>query len=177
MAFQTLILETDQTADSFRSVCDLKPLKLTALNNFVNFCSGVTGGLYSAKFTFYTGAVKATGTIVSAAGGAANDETMTLLGQTITAKTSGAVLASGEFNISATAATQAASIAAMINAVVAFSGIISAAVTSGGTVTVTSEVPGVIGNGLFMVDVNLANTTVTSFAAGSNGTAYVINQL
>lgn len=176
-SFQTIILESDQTAASFRSVCDLAPLKLPALNNFGDYIGGVCGGQYSAKLTFYTGAVKATGTIVSSAGGAANNETATILGLTVTAKTSGAVLANREFNISATAATQAASIAAMINAVVEWAGIITAKVTSGGTVTVTAVVPGVIGNGLYMVDVNLANTAITSFAGGSNGTSYIIDQL
>jgi len=158
-------------------VCDLSPLGLPAVNNFANFVVGVAGSQYPAKLTFYTGAVKASGVIVSSAGGAANNETCTILGVTFTAKTSGAVSGDAEFNISATAATQAANIAAALNAYEDFAGIITAAVTSGGTVTVTAVVPGVIGNGLFMVDVNLANTTITRFASGSNGTAYTISRL
>ena len=174
-SFQQLTIEYSQSAASFRSVCDLAPLGLPAIENFANFVNGVAGSMYPSKFTFYTGAVKATGTIVSSAGGAANGETCTILGVTFTAVTSGATGA--QFNISATAATQAANIASAINAYSAFSGIITAAVTSGGTVTVTAVVPGVIGNGLFMADVNLANTAITTFANGSNGTAYTIDRL
>ncbi len=178
MSFQTVVIETLQTADCFKSDCDLSPLALPALNNLSNFISGVIGGQYPSKVSVNVGAVKATGTIVVSAGGSANNETATILGETVTAKTSGAVLADGEFNISATAATQAASIAAMINAMPEFVGIISAEVTSGGTVTVTASVPGVIGNGLKMADVDLANTVITSFANGSDGTSYaVINQI
>lgn len=173
MSFQTIIIETEQSADSFKSNCNLAPLGLDAVNNLAEYIVGVAGGQYPSSIVANVGAVKATGTIVST-GTAANNETATILGETVTAKTSGAVLADGEFNISATPATQAASIAAMINAMPEFVGIISAAVTSGGTVTVTASVPGVIGNGLKMADVNLANVAITSFANGSDGTSYAV---
>lgn len=177
MSFQVIVVETEQSADSFKSDCNLAPLGLDAVNSLQNFFGGVAGGQYPSTINVNVGAVKATGTIVST-GTAANNETATILGQTVTAKTSGAVLADGEFNISATPATQAASIAAMINAMPEFTGIITAEVTSGGTVTVTASTPGVIGNGLYMVDVNLANVAITTFSGGSNGTSYaVIDQI
>jgi hypothetical protein len=177
MSFQTIIIETEQSADSFKSNCNLSMLGLDAVNNLAEYVVGVAGGQYPSSISVNVGAVKASGTIVST-GTAANNETATILGETVTAKTSGAVLADGEFNISATPATQAASIAAMINAMPEFVGIITAEVTSGGTVTVTASVPGVIGNGLKMADVNLANVAITSFANGSNGTSYaVIDQI
>jgi hypothetical protein len=177
MSFQTIIIETEQSADSFKSNCNLSMLGLDAVNNLAEYVVGVAGGQYPSSISVNVGAVKASGTIVST-GTAANNETATILGETVTAKTSGAVLADGEFNISATPATQAASIAAMINAMPEFVGIITAEVTSGGTVTVTASVPGVIGNGLKMADVNLANVAITSFANGSDGTSYaVIDQI
>ncbi len=176
-SFNLIQIESDQSADSFKSNCNLSMLGLDALSNLSAYVAGIAGGQYPAQVTAKVGAVKASGTIVST-GSAANNETATILGETVTAKTSGAVLADGEFNISATPATQAASIAAMINAMPEFVGIITAAVTSGGTVTVTASVPGVIGNGLKMADVNLANVAITSFANGSDGTSYsIIDQI
>lgn len=177
-SFNLIQIESDQSADSFKSNCNLSMLGLDAVTNLATYVNGIAGGQYPAQLTAKVGAVKATGTIVSSAGGSANNETATILGETVTAKTSGAVLADGEFNISATAATQAASIAAMINAMPEFVGIITAEVTSGGTVTVTASTPGVIGNGLKMADVNLANVAITSFANGSDGTSYsIIDQI
>lgn len=174
MSFQTIIIETEQSADSFKSNCNLAPLGLDAVNNLAEYIVGVAGGQYPSSIVANVGAVKATGTIVTSAGGSANNETMVLCGVTLTAKTAGAVPADGEFDISATAATQAANIAATINVMEEFTGILSAEVTSGGTVTVTASIPGVIGNGLFMEDVDLANVVVTTFSGGSNGTSYAV---
>lgn len=171
-SFQTIILESDQTAASFRSVCDLAPLKLPALNNFGDYIGGVCGGQYSAKLTFYTGAVKAYGLLTST-GSASNNETCVICGVTFTAKTSGAT--GNEFNISGTVATQAANIAAAINASSNLSGIVTAT-SSLGVVTITAVVPGVMGNGLGLSE-SLTNVSATAFANGSNGTSYIIDQL
>jgi hypothetical protein len=172
MSLVTIILDSDQPADAFRSQCNLAPLKIPALNNFLNYIAGVTGGQYNASLTFYTGSVQASGTITVAAGGSANNQTMTICGVTFTAKTSGAT--GNQFNISATAATQAANMVAAINASANLSGIVVAS-RVGAVVTLTAVVPGVIGNGLVMANVDLANVTVVSFVSGSNGTTFVIN--
>ena len=176
MSFQTLIIETEQSADSFKSNCNLAPLGLDAVSNLAGYIVGVAGGQYPSSIVANVGAVKASGTITST-GSAANAETMTICGETLTAKTSGAVAADGEFNISATVATQATNIAAAINAIVALSGIVSAT-SALGVVTVTANTPGKMGNGLIMADVDLANVAVSSFANGSEGTTYaVIDQI
>lgn len=126
------------------------------------------GNFYFSTVTEQVGAVQATATITST-GSAVNNETMSVANQTLTAKTSGAVPASGQFNISGTVATQATSIALAINSVVALQGIITAT-SSSGVVTVTAVHPGVSGNGYQMSEA-LTNVTVTQFSGGSNGTA------
>lgn len=119
-----------------------------------------------------TGAIQATATITST-GSAVNNETMLLANVTLTAKTSGAVAANGEFNISATPTTQATNIAAAINAVTGLSGICQATSTLG-VVTVTAVQPGKSGNG-FQISEALTNVTVTAFTAGSDGNQAAIN--
>lgn len=119
-----------------------------------------------------TGSVQASATITST-GSAANNETMSIANVTLTAKTSGAIAASGEFNISATPAVQAANIAAAINAVPGLSGIVAASALLG-VVTVTAVQPGKSGNGLLMSEA-LTNVTVTQFASGSDGTQVAVN--
>lgn len=161
------------SADGFKSVCDLAPGQIPAMNNLANFVSGVAGGAYMASSVVKVGAVAATGSITST-GTATDAQTMTICGQTLTAKTSGAVPADGEFNVSATVGTQAANIAAAINAVPELVGVCSATALAG-VVTVTAAVPGLIGNGLVMVDVDLGNVTVAGFANGSDGTSYTLD--
>lgn len=119
------------------------------------------------------GPIAASATIISA-GSASNNETMTLLNQTLTAKTSGAVAANGEFNISGTVGTQAANIAAAINALPALSGLVTTSVSSG-TVTVTATAPGTVGNGLQIAE-SLTNVTVTQFLGGVNAVVVTLHK-
>jgi hypothetical protein len=173
-SLQRLIITSNGTTADFKSQCDLAMGGLDATTNFAAYIDGLAGGnMLGASLEFQVGAVQATATITST-GTAANNQTMTLANQTITAKTSGAVAADGEFNISGTVATQAASIAAAINAMPELVGIVTAAANLG-VVTVTSVVPGLIGNGLQIVDVDLANVAVAAFAGGTDGTAYTID--
>lgn len=76
---------------------------------------------------------------VNFTGAAANDETITINGVVFTAKTSGAVAADGEFDLSATPGTQATNLAAAINAVAdtAISGVVTAEVFTTYVATLT----------------------------------------
>lgn len=140
-----------------------------ALNRTARWIDGLANGnFYFSTVVEQVGAVQATATITST-GTASNDETMSLLNTTLTAKTSGAVAANGEFNISGTVGTQATNIAAAINAVAALSGKVTAT-SLAGVVTVTSVIAGTIGNGL-QISESITNVTVTQFANGTNGTA------
>jgi hypothetical protein len=127
--------------------------------------SNVTLSPASAMGGGATGPVAATATITST-GSASNGETALVCNQTLTAKTSGAVAANGEFNISGTVGTQAANIAAAINAVAALKNQVTASALAG-VVTITSLVPGTIGNGL-QISESLTNVTATAFAGGTD---------
>jgi len=174
-SLQRIVLEVPETTAQFLSYCSLaNDAALPSLVQLRNYLDAVIAGTKSANLSIVTDAVKATATITST-GTAANNETMTLCNQTITAKTSGAVAADGQFNISATPATQAASIAAAINAMSSLVGKVSAT-SSEGVVTVTSLVPGLVGNALQIVDVNLANVAVAAFSGGADGTTITIDK-
>ncbi len=128
-----------------------------------------TAGLGSGA----NGPVAATATITST-GTATAAETMLVCNQTLTAETSGAVAALGQFNISGTVATQAANIAAAINALPALKNQVSAT-SALGVVTVTSLVPGTIGNGL-QISESLTNVTATAFSGGTDATVITLHK-
>jgi phage tail sheath gpL-like len=137
------------------------------LNALHGVQSGKLGGLVSMNASA-TNAVAATATITST-GTATNAETMSLCNVTLTAKTSGAVAADGEFDISGTVATQATNIAAAINAATGLKGLVTASAALG-VVTVTAQVPGVLGNA-FQMSESLSNVTVTQFTGGTGGSS------
>jgi hypothetical protein len=118
------------------------------------------------------GPISATATITST-GTASNNETMLLCNQTLTAKTSGAVAANGEFNISATPATQATNIAAAINAVAALSGVVTAT-SALGVVTVTAVAPGITGTACRSR--NLSQRDGSRFSGGVNATVVTLHK-
>lgn len=119
-----------------------------------------------------TGSVQATATITST-GAAVAAETVTVANVVLTAVASGAVPANGEWNVSATVATQAASIALAINSIPTLSGI-AQATSALGVVTVTAVQPGKSGNGL-QISEAATNVTATAFASGSDGDQVVVN--
>lgn len=172
MSLQRLIINSDLSAVGFQSVCDLSPGQIPATENFLNYIAGLMGGNYMALLSFAVGAVQASSTFTVAAGGSTNGQAGTLLNTTLSAVTSGADPALGQFNISATAATQAASMVIAINTVLGTKVLATSAL---GVVTITALVPGVIGNGLQISAGNLSNVTAGSWANGSDGTAYSID--
>lgn len=172
MSLQRLVINSDLSAVGFKSVCDLAPLQLPAMNNFIDYLSGVSGGNYMGLFSFQVGAVQATGTLTVAAGGSANNEACTIGNVTLTGKTSST--ANNEFTVSATAATQATNMAAAINASTTLAGIVTATAALG-VVTITSVVPGLCGNGIQLDVGTLTNVTKSAFASGADGTAYSVD--
>lgn len=170
MSLQRIVIDTDLSVDQFKSQCDLAPGQLPALQNLSNYLEALSGGNQMATLAVKVGAVQATGSITST-GAATAAQTMKIANQTLTAKASGAVPADGEFDVSGTVATQAANIALAINSMPELVGIVTAEANAG-VVTVTAVCPGLIGNGIELADVDLANVTVTGMADGSDGTAY-----
>lgn len=173
MSLVRLVIDSNGTADDFKSQCNLAMGGLPAANNFVDYVAGLTGGCrMGADLAFKVGAVQAAGTLTVATGGSANNETCTILNVTVTGKT--ASTANNEFTISATAATQATNMAAAINASTTLAGKVTATAALG-VVTITAVVPGLLGNGLQLSAGTLANVTAGAFASGTDGTAYNIS--
>lgn len=172
-SMQRLVITSNGSALDFKGQCNLAPLGLPAVNNFVDYVAGLTGGNVSgAKLDFKVGAVQAAGTLTVAAGGSANNETCTICNVTFTAKTTGAT--GNQFNISATAGTQAANMVTAINASADLAGKVTATNLLG-VVTITSVVPGSLGNGLQLSAGTLANVTLAAFTGGSDGTSYSVD--
>lgn len=174
MSFVNILLAVPDSDVTMNNTYFQIPASLTQFSalGIVNMLSDMIDGAQLAYTTLSNGAVQATATITST-GAAVNNETMLLANVTLTAKTSGAVAANGEFNLSAVVATQAANIAAAINAVPALASICQAT-SALGVVTVTSVKPGKFGNGL-QISEALTNVTVTAFASGSDGSQVSAN--
>jgi len=172
-SFERLIITSNGSAEGFKSVCNLAMGGRDAANSFADYIGGLIGGAQQgALLQFQVGAVKAAGTVTFASTGPTNGQTCTLFGVTFTAVTSSAT--GNQFNISSTPATVAANLASAINAATSLAGIVTAT-SALGVVTVSAVVPGKIGNGLVMANVNLSNTTIVSLASGADGTAYSID--
>lgn len=171
-ALVRLVLTSNGTKADFQSQCRMAMGGLDAVNSVVDFLAGLTGGQrIGAYLDWKVGAIQATGTITQTSTGAANGQTCTICGVTFTALTSGHVSTEATWDRNNSPTTSAANLAASINEYAPFSGMISA-IAALGVVTVTCVVPGVVGNGLVMANVNLANTTFSSFASGTDGTAH-----
>lgn len=171
-SYQRLVVTYSGTTNDFKSVCDLSMGGLPATNNFVDFMSSLTGGNQMALCHYKIGAVKSTGTITFVSF-VAND-TFTLAGITVTAKTSGATGA--QFNIggSPTDTTTAAAAAAFINSYASFSGVVTAT-SALGVVTLSGAVPGTIGNAIGIVISAHGSVSGALMTSGSDGTAYNID--
>lgn len=165
MSFQTLIIETTESADEVLSIVDLVNGDQAAVQSYENYLAGINGGIYRADIDIAVGAVQATATLTST-GIATATETVTIGNVVFTARASGAT--GNEFNVSATVATQAANIAEAINASADMTGIATATSLLGVT-TITSVVPGLAGNGL-QISETLTNVALSAFAGGTAGT-------
>lgn len=172
MSLQRIVIDCgDLSADGFKSVCNLAPGQLPAAINLQNYIGALCAGEQMASVSVKVGAVKATATITST-GAAVALETMTLANVTLTAVA--ADPGENEFIPSATVGTQASRIAACINASSDLAGIVTAEANAG-VVTVSAVVPGLLGNGLQIADVDLSNVAVAAFSGGLDGTSYTLD--
>lgn len=171
MAYVRLVINSNGTADDFKSQCPLAVGGLIAIDNFSAYMAQMAGGAQmGGSLSFHVGALQASGTVTFSSTGPTNGQTMTIAGVTMTAVTSGAT--GNQFNISSTPATVAANLITAITASTSLQNIVTATALLG-VVTIKAYTPGKMGNGLVMANVNLANTVVVTLAAGSDGTAYL----
>lgn len=125
-----------------------------AIRNIARFVEGeVSGRGINVVIATASVAASGTGTFTGLPTAA---QTMTIAGVTITARASGAV--ADEYNIGADETETASNLADAINSSSNLAGIVSAS-SALGVVTITSVVPGNVGNGISTIDVNTSNFT------------------
>lgn len=138
--------------------------KYSIVNKLVNFLMSVgsgselgpSGAAPTVAISVEGQAVAASGTLTVATGGSTNNQTCTIAGVTLTAKTSASL--DNEFTISAVAATQATNMKNAINASPDLAGIVTAS-SALGVVTITAAQKGKVGNGIAISEGNLSNVT------------------
>lgn len=172
MSKQLIIIDTELSADGFKSVCNLAPGQMEALVQLENYFGALSGGNQSAEVKVKVGAVQAS-CAITFSGNPTAAQACYIGNATITAKASGAVPTNGEFNIGVNATATAANLAATIN--IYWADVIEASANLG-VVSLKAAMPGKSGNGLGVSAGNLSNATLDhSFTGGSDGTTYVIN--
>lgn len=132
------------------------------------------GGFYFTTVVEAVGAIQATATYTVTSTGPTNGQIGTLVNQNLTAKTSGAVPANGEFNINASPTVVAAGIALAINSFPATSALVTAT-SALGVVTITAKHAGSTGNGLQISAGNWSNVAAAGFSGGSGGTSVTLS--
>lgn len=171
MSLQLLQISSDETQAEIESIINIEQGSQAALQSYENYFAGILGGQYRATIIASIGTVQASATMTST-GSASAGETFSLCNVTFTARASGAT--GNEFNVSGTVATQAANIAAAINASSNLTGKVTATAALG-VVTITAVVPGLSGNGLQFSE-SLTNVTITQFTGGTAGDQLTITQ-
>jgi hypothetical protein len=149
------MLETP-TASAKKSIVEKLTNILTSIATGTEL--GPVGAAPSVAIAIEGQAVAASGTLTVATGGSGADETCSIAGVTFTAKASGAT--GNQFNVSATAATQATNMKNAINASTSLAGIVTAS-SAAGVVTITAAQKGKMGNGIGLSAGNLANVTAS----------------
>ncbi len=169
MSIFQLTVNTDdnatQVANLLSPTVSVNAGDVWAINrSWSSYFGAVVDGAKNTSTVYADTMVQATATITST-GAAVAAETVTVANVVLTAVASGAVPANGEWNVSGTVGTQAASIALAINSIATLSGIVTAT-SNLGVVTITSVVPGIVGNGL-QISEAATNVTNTAFASGA----------
>lgn len=171
-------LSIPTSAATFDARCKLVPGRSgQSLTNIGNYFEAIGGGPYAGSCLVSSGAVMAQGKVTITSTGPTDGETMTVGNVTITAKTSGAVPAEGEFDINASATIVATGMALAINSVPELAGVVTAS-SLAGVVTITAAVPGAIGNGIDLTEA-MTNVAITnamgSLTAGTDGTQTTVS--
>lgn len=168
------------STDSVAMILDqLNPQPNADSSNSLDRLARYIDGLANSAFYYTTvvegiGAVQATATYTVSSTGPTNGQVGTLVNQNLTAKTSGAVPANGEFNINASPTIVATGIALAINSTVAISALVTAT-SSSGVVTITAKHAGATGNGLQISAGNWSNIVAAQFSGGTTSTVVTLS--
>lgn len=168
------------STDSVAMILDqLNPQPNADSSNSLDRLARYIDGLATSAFYYTTviegiGAVQATATYTVSSTGPTNGQVGTLVNQNLTAKTSGAVPANGEFNINASPTIVATGIALAINSTPAISAIVTAT-SNAGVVTITSKHAGTTSNGLQISAGNWSNIVAAQFSGGTVSTAVTLS--
>ena len=176
MSFVSILLHVPDSAQTMTQILQLKPAPANQVDdeNLDKMIGDMIDGSQASFTKISTGSVQATGT-GTFTGAATAGQTMTIAGVTFTAR---AVPneAANEFLVSATVALEAASLSRAINASTTARPLVFSS-ASAGVVTITAVQPGLTGNFVPTVNVNVSNFTFAQalLAGGSNGTEAGIN--
>ena len=165
-------ISTTLSKTQFESLVSKNDAKV-ALQDLINYLTGVKGGIYRALIGLASGAVQASGTLTVSSTGSTAAQACTVCNVTLTGRTSTTTM--NEFNVNTDPATQAAAMAACINASTDLANKVTATSLLG-VVTITAVIPGLAGNGLQLSAGNLSNVALVAFANGANGDTLVINE-
>lgn len=158
MAKFTLTVDTAATIPGLTVVADNKAGFIVALQNYLG---GVASGAYSANMIASNGAVQAFATLTNSGQPGAGEQVI-LAGTTLSAVSG--VPAANQFQIGANAAGTYDNLVTLINSTAAFTNVVTAA-RSGTVVTITSVVPGIIGNQITLSE-SLANCALGNVTSG-----------
>lgn len=139
------------------------------LDAIARYFDKMAGGMVSSSTHLVTTAVAAAGTVTFSS--FTTGDTVTVGATTLTGS-NGAPGDQDHFDVSGNDASDATNFAACVNAHTVLSKYLSAAKTGAATVTLTSLVPGVIGNAIALAI--SAHGSVVAFASGSEDTPYTI---
>lgn len=130
----------------------------------MDFMKKVVSGAHPASVLTRINAVKATGTITFSS--LANNDTITISGVTLTAKTSGA--GAGEFNLGADDTAAAANAVIAINSNTTLDGMV-VATSALGVITLTAISPGELGNAVTLAISAHGSVSAARMSGGTNG--------
>lgn len=168
------------TVDTTAMVLDqLNPQPNADSSNSLDRLARYVDGLANSAFYYTTvvegiGAVQATATFTVTSTGPTNGQIGTVVNQNLTAETSGANPALGQFNINASPTVVATGIALAINSTPAISALVTAT-SALGVVTITAKHAGSTGNGLQISAGNWSNVAAAGFSGGSGGTVVTLS--
>lgn len=168
------------TVDTAAMVLDqLNPQSGASSSDSLSRLGRYVDGLANSAFYYTTvseavGATQATATFTVSSTGPTNGQVGTLVNQNLTAKTSGAVPANGEFNINASATVVATNLTLAINSTPLISALVTAT-SNAGVVTITSKHAGSTSNGLQISAGNWSNIVAAQFSGGSGGTVVTLS--